>query len=311
MFHDKTASASRGKWRGILATLGVPDSFLSGKNCPCPMCGGTDRFRFLDRDGSGSWVCNRCVERPGTGLDLVMAFTGLAFPEAASRVDEIVGNVTPDTPTGRREISDDERRAILRALWSEAKPLADDPASRYLAGRGLAVETSEMRFAPAARDGDGGVRPCMVARVLTADGTRVATLHRTFLKPDGSGKAEMASPRKLMPGSLPEGAAVRLGPVKECLGIAEGIETALSASQLFEIPVWSAIDGGNLAKWSPPEGVSEVCIFADNDPGFAGQAAAFALAKRLSGKVEVNVKVPERVGTDWNDVLLAQLKVPA
>ena len=71
------------------------------------------------------------------------------------------------------------------------------------------------------------------------------TLHRTFLRPDGSGKAEMRSPRKLMPGTVPEGSAIRLGPVGAVLGIAEGIETALAASMMFEMPVWSAIRHGD------------------------------------------------------------------
>ena len=46
-----------------------------------------------------------------------------------------------------------------------------------------------------------------------------------------------------MMGTMPTGAAVRLMPHEEMLGIAEGIETALSASILFNVPVWAALDG--------------------------------------------------------------------
>jgi len=46
-------------------------------------------------------------------------------------------------------------------------------------------------------------------------------------------------------------------------------------------------------------------IFADNDANGAGQRAAYALAARLSGRFEVDVKIPEKPDTDWNDVLQA------
>ena len=116
----------------------------------------------------------------------------------------------------------------------------------------------------------------------------------------------MTSPRKLMPGELPDGSAVRLSEFNGgIIGIAEGIETALSASALYQIPVWAAINAGNLAKWIPPEGTEEVAIFGDNDPKFAGQAAAYALARRLASKnTPVTVHIPPMPGTDWADVYM-------
>jgi putative DNA primase/helicase len=308
-FHDKTAHAARGKWKGILMALGVPDSCLTGKHGPCPFCAGTDRFRFLDKGGSGSWVCNQCRHSPpGTGVDFVMGHTGLPFADAAARVGEIVGNVTPDTPRNNRpEMTEEQRRRLLRSMWTEAKPLEDgDLVTRYLASRGLYAGTPELRFAPSVRDGEGSERPAMIARVLAPDASRVVTLHRTFLRPDGLAKAEMASPRKLAPGTIPEGAAIRLGPVADAMGIAEGIETALAAAQLFEQPVWAAISSAMLEKWTPPAGCNEVAVYADNDRKFGGQAAAYALAHRLSRDFDVTVKLTPIVGSDWNDVLRAR-----
>ena len=117
----------------------------------------------------------------------------------------------------------------------------------------------------------------------------------------------MTSPRKMMPGALPEGACVALsewtgGPI----GIAEGLETAMSASALFDLPVWSAISANMLEKWTPPVGAEEVVIFGDNDASFTGAASAYALAKRLRhelpAEVDVLVKIPEVAGEDWSDV---------
>lgn len=90
----------------------------------------------------------------------------------------------------------------------------------------------------------------MLAVVQDQDGEPV-TMHRTFLKPDGSGKAEMEAPRRLMPGPNPKGSSVRL---HEWLGsgplcIAEGIETAFAASALFGVPVWAALNAGQLEAW--------------------------------------------------------------
>jgi putative DNA primase/helicase len=60
-----TKERARGRWRHILPALGIADNFLTGRNCPCPMCGGRDRFRFIDRlDADGMWVCNQCQPQP-------------------------------------------------------------------------------------------------------------------------------------------------------------------------------------------------------------------------------------------------------
>jgi putative DNA primase/helicase len=112
-----------------------------------------------------------------------------------------------------------------------------------------------------------------------------------------------------MPGSLPDSVAIRLSYEGDelssinpkVLGVAEGIETALSVRTLFGVRCWSLINSVMMAKWSPPDDVEKVIIFGDNDRNFAGQAAAYKLANRLSGKVAVEVKIPHQVG-DWNDV---------
>jgi putative DNA primase/helicase len=112
-----------------------------------------------------------------------------------------------------------------------------------------------------------------------------------------------------MPGKVPHGIAVRLLPHGKVLGIAEGIETAMSAAVLFGIPVWAALTAGFLETWYPPADVECVYIFGDNDSSYTGQAAAYTLARRLvlTEKKEVNVEIPEQTNTDWNDVLAANL----
>jgi putative DNA primase/helicase len=96
---------------------------------------------------------------------------------------------------------------------------------------------------------------------------------------------------------------VRLGALQHRLGVAEGIETALCAGKLFGLPVWAAISAQGVLNWEPPEGVHEVIVAGDNDASFTGQAAAFGLAKRLKARgIDVEVRIPSRVGADWADV---------
>lgn len=296
----KTADAARGKWRGILMAMGVDTKYLTDKHGPCPVCEGRDRYRWDNKDGRGTFYCSQCGA--GNGFDLLMRLNGWDFITTAKRVDEIVGNVEPET--AKPKMDDAKRVELLNRLWTSSTKLAyGDPVFAYLGRRGVLPKSvpSSLRYCPSCPCPDGEKRPALIALVQGADGNAV-NIHRTFLGPNG--KADMPDPRAMMPGALPEGSAVRLAHLHgERLGIAEGIETALAASLKCSVPVWSAINATMLAKWTPPEGVREVVIFGDNDANFAGQAAAYALAARLAGrlKLAVQVMIPDAVGTDWAD----------
>jgi putative DNA primase/helicase len=306
--HEKTVVAAKGKWRGVLLHLGIPSSALRDKHGPCPMCGGEDRFRFDNKEGRGTYICNQCGA--GDGMKLACDFTGQPFAEVASRIDGILGNVKADAPV-RPAMTEDERVQALRAAWADSRPVTrGDLVDVYLRARGLGERaySPALRFASALRDGEGGVRPAMLA-LVGLYGHKPTSLHRTFLRADGGAKAEMGSPRKMMPGELPDGCCVQLSEWTQSgpLGIAEGIETAMAASAYFDVPVWSAINATMLAKWLPPLGCEEVVIFGDNDPSFAGHAAAYRLAHRLSARqIPVTVQMAPIPGQDWADVWYAR-----
>lgn len=307
MFHTKTAHAAKGQWRGILTALGVPEASLVNKHGPCPLCGGNDRFRWDNVEGRGTYICTHCGA--GDGFKLATEFTGKSFIEIAPEIDTLLGNhkFEPDKP--KPVVTEQQRRDALKAVWVDTKPVQEgDLVHKYLTARGVGekVYPNALRFGTL-RDGEGGLRPCMVALVGRYGEAKMDTMHRTYLRADGLAKAEMQSPRKLMPGEMPEGASVMLSEWTESgtLGIAEGIETALSASALFGIPVWAAINSTMLEKWTPPVGCEEVAIFGDNDAKFGGQSAAYRLAHRLAVKgMAVTVNIPDQAGADWNDVLL-------
>ena len=101
------------------------------------------------------------------------------------------------------------------------------------------------------------------------------------------------------------GAAVRLFDPTDKLGIAEGIETAIAAHELFDVPTWATISSTIIESFSPPAGIRRLVIFADHDRNCAGQKAAFTLAHRLHRdlKLDVEVKIPPEPDSDWLDVL--------
>jgi putative DNA primase/helicase len=144
----------------------------------------------------------------------------------------------------------------------------------------------------------------MVARVLDYSGQKAVNLHLTILTQDGR-KADLEVNKRVMKGKLPDGCAIRLGPEKAVMGVAEGIETAISAAIMFDMPVWACINGTLLSKWIPPSRAEQITVFGDNDANFTGQSKAYHLANRLEVqyKRRVTVSIPPVAGQDWNDHL--------
>jgi 5S rRNA maturation endonuclease (ribonuclease M5) len=99
---DATAikDQARGKWRGILTSLGMALPATAKQHGPCPTCGGKDRFLFDDVDGRGTWFCNQCIPQAGDGLALVQNVRGCDFPHALKLVADALGyqQCNGDTP---------------------------------------------------------------------------------------------------------------------------------------------------------------------------------------------------------------------
>jgi putative DNA primase/helicase len=296
------AELALNRWPGLLAHFGIDRDALTGKHVPCPACGGKDRFRFDDKEGRGTFFCSHCGS--GDGFKLLGLLKGWTFREAAKEIEAIVGTIPATAAASKPNEAD--KLAICRRMWAESLAVVPgDPVALYLARR-CCVESVPLviRFHPrlAYRHDDASVthHPAMIGRVQDVTGTGCA-IHRTYLT-DAGEKASL-DPSKKLTGSLPAGAAIRLFPPCECIGVAEGIETAMSAFALFGVPTWAAVTAGGLERWTPPEGTERVIVFGDNDASGTGQAAAWVLAKRLiAGGIEAEVRIPSQAGTDWNDI---------
>ena len=299
-----TVEAAEGRWRQILPALGVPAKVLNGVHQACPSCGGTDRFRFTDVRGHGDYFCSQCGA--GKGLKLLCLIHGWDFKQAMTEVDAIIGRLPPPRP--KREWV--PTPAALRGVYGPSLPVAEgDPVATYLAARGIdytPISPKAVRFHPELKHRGGGRHPAMLAIYSDAKG-KPATIHRTYITADGR-KADVDPVRMFMPGPIATGGAIRLAPVGETLGIAEGVETACAAWQRFGYPVWATTSEVLLQRWLPPPEAKRIIIFGDNDTNFVGQDAAYSLARRLvhdavKDKIDlqVEVRIPREAGLDWAD----------
>lgn len=213
------------------------------------------------------------------------------------------------------------RRKAAGMIWGRCTPAAGSLVATYLQGRGITIEPPPtLRFGMIDHQDDrGNPRPAMVAK-MQVDAVFVG-VHRTFLAPDGRGKAMIPLPgrkgqlanAKLMLGTA-DGAVVRLSALGACLVLAEGIESALSVLQIAPTwTVWAALSAGNLSKVAVPPEVRRVVIVADADKspdprqptgyrrvGLAEAQKALAALRPLGVDGSI-VEPPERM--DANDCL--------
>lgn len=260
----------------------------------CPACGYRGTFSLTSKEGRPVWWCASCQDQKAT----------------TAAVRAAMGADWQPPPQAKRRKPDgtDTRSARALPVFDSAKLISGTPAAAYLDFRGLAgVTSSALRYAPAVRHPNAtGTFPAMLALVVsTATGEPIG-LHRTFIKADGTGKADL-EPAKASKGPIRGGAIMLDTPIPgRPLVIGEGIETSLSVGFLLGVPAWSAVAAGNMASIIPPRDVSEVLIAADHDEPGQREAHAAALRMKACG-VRVRIITPPTPGQDFNDLLRAIL----
>ena len=282
--------------RDLTAALGGRWHGCSGSAC-CPA--------HEDRSPSLSITDGR------DGRLLLHCFAGCSFAAIAKALPghclpDGIGSATRDAAEEAKRQADMraaiERRAQqARDLWDRARPVHGTLAEAYLRGRGIdRPPPTALRFHPAAwHAGTAHYLPAMVAAVT---GGPAFAVHRTYLRAEGGGKADV-EPAKAMLGPV-LGGAVRLSTMPHApLLVSEGIETALSAAILYGrlATVWAALSAPGLAGLELPEAPGELIVATDGDP--PGREAGDRLAHRayLLGWTVSLLPAPD--GTDWNDHL--------
>jgi putative DNA primase/helicase len=294
------AALARGHWQTILPILGVDARYLKNQHGPCPICNGKDRFRWDDQNRLGGYICSQCGA--GDGFDLAQKVTGMSFKAIADQISQLLGKPLKYTPQ-KADPEEAKNRDAMKRIWSGSqRPKEGGSVSSYLIRRVGCLWPSNSIREHTNIWTEGGFHHAMVAKIITHN-DKAVNLHQTYLTKDGQ-KADVKTAKKVMAGKLPDGCAIRLGPAAPVMGVAEGIESAISAAILFDMPVWACINGGLLSKWVPPEIAEEIFIFGDADENYTGEAKAYTLANRLvtQYKRKVSVLFPEEVGKDFNDI---------
>jgi hypothetical protein len=246
----------------------------------------------------------------GDLLDIIRERTGISrFPDLLAEARAHLGRppVPPDTPAARKAKAPGGTRNAAARLFAASVPVAGTLADSYLRSRGITqmAASEALRFHPKCWHREEGQtkpvpRPAMIAAVTDGAGV-LQGAHRTWLAPDGHGKASVETPRRAMGHLL--GNAVRLTPHDDILVVGEGIETMLSLVEVAPgLPVWAALSSGHLGAVLLPEGLQRLYIAIDRDP--AGARAAERLSVRATEVGIVCHVIEPRLG-DFNDDLRA------
>ncbi|OKP01723.1 primase-like DNA-binding domain-containing protein [Xenorhabdus eapokensis] len=280
-------------WQLLLPACGI-DVPLKGKHGACPICGGTDRFHFIDDNHHGDWHCRQC-DKPnyGDGLDLVARTKGITVYAAAKLVADVLVIPLPESQT-----AEEQARAAKPISERIAALVANSVTgeSQYLVKKGLQCPDQRL-----SKDGS------LVLVTQALDGTITGA---QVIKPSGE--------KRFVPGSKKKGSFIPLSPITgtpDAIIIAEGYATALTVSQLHEGLVLAALDEGNLStvaglvreRWP----TAKIILAADNDwhelgelddkgkpKKNVGKITAEKIAKAIDGWITLP---PTEHKSDWDD----------
>ncbi|PHM46782.1 primase-like DNA-binding domain-containing protein [Xenorhabdus miraniensis] len=280
-------------WQLLLPACGI-DVPLKGKHGACPICGGTDRFHFIDDNHNGDWHCRQCEEpNHGDGLDLVARTNGITIFAAAKLVADALALPLPEP-----KLAKEQHRTVKPIAERIATMLATaiTGESQYLIKKGLQCPNQRLL-----KEGS------LLLVTQTLDGTITGA---QTIKPNGE--------KRLVSGTQKKGSFI---PVSEITGtpdtfiITEGYATALTVSQLHEGVVLAAIDESNLftiaeqvrTQWPN----AKIILAADNDwhepeerdkngrlKKNVGKIAAEKAAIAINGWVTLP---PTALKSDWDD----------
>ncbi|ENM2168144.1 toprim domain-containing protein [Escherichia coli] len=290
----ETVKQACGHWPRILPALGV--KVIKNRHQACPVCGGSDRFRFDDKEGRGTWFCNQCGA--GDGLKLVEKVFGVSASEAAGKVDAVTGNLLPVAPemiaVAEAETEADRKAAAALAvrLMEKTRPTT---GNAYLTRKGFSGREC---LTLTAMHKTGGVTFRAGDVVVPLYDDTGALVNIQIINSDGL--------KRTLKGGAVKGTCHIIEGQKQAgkrLWIAEGYATALTVHHLTGETIMVALSSVNLlslaslARQKHP--ACQIVLAADRDLNGDGQTKAAAAAEACEGVVAL----PPVFG-DWNDAFM-------
>lgn len=293
---QKALAAFYGVWRETLESYGL-ELGTKGRGCPCPICGGTDRFVFDDKRGQGNWLCRHCGA--GGGLLLLSRWLGRTTHETATLL--LTGEI-PDTSMARARLQkradreDKSRREAQKMaafLVNTKTTMYDHPYLRRKGLSGIACDAVgvPMRGSDGVQYEAGSILMVPVMRDGTA--INVQTINDSCTK------------KFIYDGEVAGGSYTLQGDdSKQVVAICEGFATALTVRMVTGLTCVVAFSAGNLVHVAPiiesEHPSKRVVIFADHDESGAGSEYAKKATALLDQSKKPAVVIPGELG-DWDD----------
>ncbi|PZQ63372.1 MAG: hypothetical protein DI570_09270 [Phenylobacterium zucineum] len=307
----------------LLPALGIVDQPRNGIVTPLNPCR-ADRHPgsfviWVEGEGAGAWE-DYAIARKGDVYSLIQYLLRLeawidAYWWSLDFLNWGRGQVRSSSQAAQdRERAEADRKAAEAKARQAADAKAGDAFKRWLAcspvmpgdpvwtylteARGLPMATLKkwpgaLRLDPAcehydAETGEVTEWPAMVSAMSRSTDGKVRAIHRTYLAPDGRGKAPVDKAKKML--GVAEGCAIRvwrgagdLTPEKAAaagqrapLIVTEGIEDALTAAVARpDFRVWAAGSLSLMGTLTWPAAASAVVLVADNDWDKPQAVAAF------------------------------------
>lgn len=291
-----TVKQACGYWPRILPALGV--KVIKNRHQACPVCGGSDRFRFDDKEGRGTWFCNQCGA--GDGLKLIEKVFGVSASEAAGKVNALTGNLPPVAPE------------VIAA--AEAETDASHKAAAAMTVKLMEKTRTATGNAYMTRKGFPGHECVMLTTTHKTGGVTFGAGDLVVPLYDDTGAMvnlqliNSAGLKRTLKGGAVKGTCHIIEGQKQAgkrLWIAEGYATALTVHHLTGETVMVALSSVNLlslaslARQKYP--ACQIVLAADRDLSGDGQTKAAAAARACEGIVAL----PPVFG-DWNDAFMQQ-----
>jgi len=308
-------ACAKGRWIEILKAHGIPEHYLSGKPSPCPKCSGKDRFRFDDKNGDGTFICNQCGAGDGFNLikivlhlrneeafKLVAKYLGLSRQSASKKDNQECFTNPIEQPNNQRDTKLEQEQNLLAkkkdASFHAEKLLSQcvERSHQYLQNKGInqtvLVNTKNYKIT----EKETVYVDAMVIPIYNIHNNQ-QLIGVQYIN------ANCKKPYPYITGTpIKEGIHVLKGDSNlPYVGVVEGYATGLSVFLATGATVVVAFDANGIEgkaerlKTSFPG--KQLVFFSDNDTNNIGQKKAHSAATKTNGVVIT----PPETGQDWND----------